>query len=172
MLPDWHKNREYINIILALLLQSDPNLARLPIHIYAHSDKFLHSLNEDQKHFVEKLIEQKRFTLNFASIFSSFDSLAEDSEYRRTHEKNPNYDQAPFWVRLDDLREDICVNLIKYALTVEIQKLLNSHKCYGGMIDGWFSDRTKQAVRRFQKLHDLEEGVLNRQTWMLLKKGT
>ncbi|MBF0533178.1 MAG: peptidoglycan-binding protein [Candidatus Omnitrophica bacterium] len=57
------------------------------------------------------------------------------------------------------------------ATPAEVQKALRGAGYYQGEVDGKLGAKTKEAIRRFQKDHNLtDDGVLGKRTWQELKK--
>lgn len=101
----------------------------------------------------ERQVDVSEIIVDVASLNASI--LAEDLEYKNNTEKKAKPDAVSKFPRG----------------IIEVQKALKAAGFNPGSIDGKLGPKTKSAIRRFQKSHDLKvDAKVGRNTWKLLRK--
>jgi len=78
------------------------------------------------------------------------------------------YSRADAPVKTDGKESDIL--RVSGVTPQKVQKALQTAGYYKGTVDGKLGERTREAVRQFQKNHGLKaDGVIGQQTWAELK---
>lgn len=164
--PSWYGHTGK-NLELVKMLWKELNLVNIPVYIYeSKPESYLVStpsqeeINQQeltsemletmqqQKKLRDKLIEKNRVITKFSSVFLDSSNINSSNEYSKWL---PVDGRA---IALDALKGTIVSKLIDYAIICELQTFLTRKKCYGGLIDGDFGQRTQLALRRFRKLQD------------------